>query len=82
MEFQNTQFNGLGIGVSRNVEKSPVLAKSITESLVNSFGVATQTDWWLWWRLDICNGLTYPGATRLGRGAGALDRHCQRQAGV
>jgi hypothetical protein len=49
MEFQNTQFNGLVIGIARKSENSPVRANEF-ESLVRDFGTASQNVWWLWWR--------------------------------
>jgi PD-(D/E)XK nuclease superfamily len=49
MEFQNTQFNGLIMGIYRKVEKSQPRASEY-DCLVNSFGNASQNDWWLWYR--------------------------------
>ena len=49
MEFQNAQFNGLAIGLQRNVEKSPARADEYA-ALVRTFGAASQNDWWLWCR--------------------------------
>ena len=49
LEFQNTQFNGLIVGIKRKTENSPARGNEY-ESLVSSFGAASQSDWWLWWR--------------------------------
>jgi len=49
LQFEYTHFNGLIVGISRKVEKSPVHGNEY-ESLVSSFGSASHSDWWLWWR--------------------------------
>lgn len=48
-EFQNTQFNGLVIGISRKIENDQARGNEY-ESLVSAFGGASQSEWWLWWR--------------------------------
>jgi len=49
LEFQYTHFNGLIVGIRRKVEKIPVHGNEY-KSLVGSFGDASRSDWWLWWR--------------------------------
>jgi len=49
LEFESPNFNRLYGGIIRKVEKSPVHGNEY-ESLVSSFGDASQNDLWLWWR--------------------------------
>ncbi len=52
LEFDNSQFNGLGIGISRKIKNDQVRGNEY-EEVVDSFGAPSEkcpNDWWLWWR--------------------------------
>lgn len=49
MEFQNTQWNGLIVGIKRKQENSSVVANEDL-SLSRALGDASQSRWWLWYR--------------------------------
>ena len=52
IEFDNTQFNGLRIGVSRKIKNDQARGNEY-EAFVDSFGAASEkcpNEWWLWCR--------------------------------